>query len=431
MRSRSGTRVLIALLLAVLRVAEAQAAEPVAANASPGAAATEAARAHFKTGVKLYQDANYTGALTEFETAYSLKPGPGSLQNVALCQKALFRYGEAVDSLTRLLTHHDAELSDAERTAAKRARDELDALVGTVRLVVSPPGADVTIDGQPLTLIARGAPLRLNVGEHALGATAPGYARTTTTLRVASGQREVTVELTLTPDPTPERGTLPVVGAEPRATAPLTPASAAVAPPEKRAVGWYGAGAVSLLGTGDTPFRYDLAKAKQNAWGLGLHVGRRIRPAVAVEGLLEYDVLKVRGACDHQAGEQASEQVLCGDPGEIIANYLVRSLRFGPTLGLMTTDPRFRALGGLGLGLVWHELRVGLDKGHSVNPYLLLEVGIGANTKHVLFALAAELLVDGARGIGHRGDEAAFARSDRSLLFAGLNLRVGYSEWAP
>src|SRR5688500_12520230 len=94
------------------------------AEPSPGPAATpsagettEAARAHFKTGTRLYQDQNFEGALAEFEAAYQLKPGPGSLQNVALCQKALFRYGEAVDTLTQLLTLHEAELSDAERAA--------------------------------------------------------------------------------------------------------------------------------------------------------------------------------------------------------------------------------------------------------------------------------------------------------------------------
>ncbi|HEX6275750.1 MAG TPA: hypothetical protein VFZ53_22065, partial [Polyangiaceae bacterium] len=49
---------------------------------------TAEARAHFKSGTKLYQDGNYAGALAEFEAAYESKPGPGSLQNVALCQKA-------------------------------------------------------------------------------------------------------------------------------------------------------------------------------------------------------------------------------------------------------------------------------------------------------------------------------------------------------
>src|SRR6187455_946761 len=80
---------------------------------------TEIARAHFRAGVKLYQGQNYPSALAEFEAAYAAKPGPGSLQNIALCKKALLRYGDAVDSLTLLLERHGGELSEAERTAAE------------------------------------------------------------------------------------------------------------------------------------------------------------------------------------------------------------------------------------------------------------------------------------------------------------------------
>jgi hypothetical protein len=108
MRSRPALAARLAsfgMLLALGAKAEPSGAAP----ASPGATdATEAARAHFKAGVRLYQDQNFAGALAEFLASYELKPGPGSLQNVALCQKALFRYGEAADSLTQLLTLHDA-----------------------------------------------------------------------------------------------------------------------------------------------------------------------------------------------------------------------------------------------------------------------------------------------------------------------------------
>src|SRR5687768_13951352 len=71
---------------------------------------TRLARTHFKNGVKLYRDTNYPGALAEFEAAYAAKPGSGSLQNVALCQKALFRYAEAAETLEQLLALHAAEL---------------------------------------------------------------------------------------------------------------------------------------------------------------------------------------------------------------------------------------------------------------------------------------------------------------------------------
>jgi hypothetical protein len=88
---------------------------------------------------------------------------------------------------------------------------------------------------------------------------------------------------------------------------------------------------------------------------------------------------------------------------------------------------------------VWHELRLGLERDAGVDPYLLLEVGMAANTKHVLFTLVAQALIDGTRQmIGGRYldpdatiHEDAFERSGRALTYVGLNLRVGYSQWSP
>jgi hypothetical protein len=494
MRSRLALAVrlvLFGMLLGWRALAEPAAGQP--ANPSAGDT-TEAARSHFKTGTRLYQDQNFEGALAEFEAAYRLKPGPGSLQNVALCQKALFRYGEAVDTLTQLLTLHDAELSDAERTAVKRAREELEALVGTVRLVVVPPTAEVTVDGRVLTGVDRSGRLRLNVGEHTLTASAPGYARVTTSIQVTSGPRELPVHLKLQPtaafidvrsaDPnasiaidgkpvgfgrfvatvTPgephvvqiyKEGTTPFVTrvtvelgntaivngqpGEPSATqSPAPIVSVPIAAPARRALGWYGVGSASLLTTGATPFDFELSRAKSSVWALGVHGGYRLKPAVAIDGMLEYQVHRVRHACDESAERFAKKPVPCGDD-PILVDYLIRSFRFGPTLQLMTTDARLRAVGGIGVGAVWHELRLESQRAAGVDPYVLLEVGIGANTKHVLFTLVLQLLVDGTRQlIGSRGLDAdntqrepAFEQSSRTLPYLGLNLRVGYSQWAP
>jgi hypothetical protein len=470
-------------------------ADPTGPGATP-AGVTEAARAHFKTGIRLFQAQTYEGALAEFEASYELKPGPGSLQNIALCQKALSRYADAVDSLTRLLARHGAELSGAERNAAERARDELAALVGSVRLTVEPPNADVTLDGKVLPPAARTATLRLNTGEHTFGASAPGYASVTKSVRVTSAHEELPVELTLTPtgafldvrstDPsaaiaidgqavgighhvaevTPnaehlvqiykqgvpafeahvkaELGQTVVVSGSPgQAAAAPNPAPSstdtAATPTAAKAIGWYVLGSASLLTTSSTPFRFDLSQAKSRAFGLGARGGYRLRPPIALEGLVEFDWLKVEHACDEPESALAVTPVVCGDPHEVVANYLVRSLRFGPTLELMTTGPRLRAQGGIGAGAVWHELRLGKNENDGVDAYLLIEIGVGANTDHVLFSLEVQTILDGThdlvqgRSIGPGGstEEHAFERSGGVLAFVGLNLRVGYSQWAP
>jgi hypothetical protein len=207
----------------------------------------------------------------------------------------------------------------------------------------------------------------------------------------------------------------------------------------KPALGWYGVGSASLLTTSATPFDFELSKAKSSVWGLGVHAGYRLKPAFAIDGLLEYQVHRVRHACDEGAEQFAKKPLPCGGDEPILVDYLIRSFRFGPTLQLMTTDPRLRAIGGIGVGGVWHELRLESQRAAGVDPYLLLEVGIGANTKHVLFALVLQLFVDGTRQmIGGRGLDAdntqrepAFEQSGRTLPYLGLNLRVGYSRWSP
>lgn len=504
MRSRLAPLACMLLVHALDRTAWA--AEPPAAAHASTDSATEAARAHFKTGIKLYQDQNYAGALAEFEAAYALKPGPGSLQNVALCQKALFRYGEAADSLERLLTKHGAELTEAERSAAERAKAELEALVGAVRVEVTPPSATVTLDGRPFALQEGGTSARLNVGEHLFAATAPGYMRVSRTVSVASGQSEqpVVLELVATAgfldvtasDPkhaiavdgapvaygryhgavTPgdehlvqiydgatvlfeqrvkvELGKTLAIGAgtigsaPPTSSAPSGASADATKPAEKKPLGWYGMGSLSLLASSTPPFRFDLSDASSRAFGVGLRGGRRFKPAVAIEGLIAYSSLKVSGACDTRRGELATPPIVCGTPAADVldVSYQVRSVRFGPVLSLMTTDPRLRAIGGLGLGLVWHQLSCDgciegkQQKSSGTDAFFLAELGIGANTRHLLMALALQTIIDGTAGMvpgRNLGTDAApihetaYEKSGRALAYVGLELRLGMSEWAP
>ena len=175
--------------------------------------ATLQARRHFKLGIRLYQDTNYSGALAEFEAAYAAKPGPGSLQNVALCQRALFRYREAAETLAQLLARHDGELSDGEKKAVRNALTELHGLVGSIIINVDPSDAKVTIDGRMLAPSELHAGVEVNVGEHSLVAEAPGYARLLRVVSVASGQKHLPVEMKLKTS----EGVLSVVASDPLA----------------------------------------------------------------------------------------------------------------------------------------------------------------------------------------------------------------------
>jgi hypothetical protein len=460
--------------------------------ADPAQAATDAARAHFKTGTKLYRDGNYPGALAEFEAAYELKPGPGSLQNVALCQKALFRYGEAADTLTRLLLRHAAELSEAERLAAELARDELKGLVGSFRVGVTPPDARVTLDGQPFSGTGRLSAQRVNVGEHTLVVEAPGYARAVRTFRVAGGQENLLVNVALEPvqgfvdirasDPaaaiaidgqalslgrylgpvTPSEDhliqvyragfepyeqrvrvdvgqTLVIAGKLGKRTgdAPSTGATAPGTlppPPEPEPpVGWYGVGAFNLQATGVAPFGYSLDHARSLSGSIGVRAGYRLRAHVAVEGLTELGALSVKNAVFVPTDEEAAE----GSERETGLRYSVRWARLGPVVRVMSAADYLRVSGGLGTGVVWHQLREGASNRYGgFDPYFLLELGVASNWRRFLFGLDLYLLVDGTRGMNvrrgppeERPDERESFPKGRTLSFVGLGVRVGYSQW--
>lgn len=455
----------------------------------PADLATTAARAHFKTGIKLYRDGNYPGALAEFEAAYELKPGPGSLQNVALCQKALFRYGEAADTLTRLLLRHGAELSPEERTAAELARDELKGLVGSIRLRVTPPEARVTLDGRPVSAAERMSSLRVNVGEHTLVAEAPGYARGVRTVRVAGGKEDVPVEVALEPvqgfvdvrasDPaaaiaidgqavalgryvgpvTPSEDHLVQVyraGFEPyeerirvdvgrtlvvdgklgqpqkdAAPGAPTPPGALPPPPDpKPPVGWYALGSFNLQGTAVAPFDYSLNDARSLSGSAGVRAGRRLRAHVAVEGLFELGALSVRSA----VFVPTEEEQAAGSEREPGIRYSIRWWRAGPNVRLMSAADTLRVTGGVGAGIVGHQLRQGAaNRWAGVDPYFLLELGVAANWRRFLFGLDLFLLLDGTRAFEdvHRAEvdgRAAFPEG-RMLSFVGLGVKAGYSEW--
>lgn len=385
---------------------------PDAAAAADGddAAATASARRHFHLGVKLYRDANYKGALAEFEAAYRDKPGPGSLQNVALCLKALFRYAEAAASLRLLLTRHAEELSAPEREAMEKTVQELEGLVGKLKLELEPADAELTLDGRVVPKEERAQTLLLNVGEHTLLAEAPGFARHTQVIRVASAQ-----QLRLRVRLKPTSGFLSVVAADPKAAiaiddvplsfhswsgpvvpdvehvvqiyrdgfepfeqsvrvevgktvrvvgelgapsgvvdehAPL-PQKPAAPPRPRGASGYYGLLALSVVGLNDSPLNFKVSGtgANMSLPSFGLRGGYRISESIAVELAFDVGRLDAKGVCEPNATAPET-------PCWAKRDFSLRSLRFGPNLRLMTGGDTLRFATGIGVGIVNHKLNV-------------------------------------------------------------------------
>ncbi|MFI5299846.1 MAG: PEGA domain-containing protein, partial [Polyangiales bacterium] len=156
-----------------------------------------AARKHYEAGASLYEVENYEGALTEYRAAYDLSKEPRVLRAVAVCQKDLRRYSEAVASLDKLLADaKDLEPEFLEKVTADRA--VLLPLTGLVTIEVSEPGAEVSVDGRVIGTSPLTGEIRVDVGERVFTAKKPAWIDFTSRVSVVGGDR-ASVKLALEP----------------------------------------------------------------------------------------------------------------------------------------------------------------------------------------------------------------------------------------
>lgn len=150
----------------------------------------ERSRAAFKKGVAQLRTRDWSGARASFEQALSLFPHPSILLNLGI---ARLRTGEPIlaeQDLVRFLSE-DADASAEELASAREALAEARGRIGTLRVVVSPVTARLTVDGKSVEPVKRGdadgvlvAEIRTVAGPHAIVASADGH---------DSGQRDVEV----------------------------------------------------------------------------------------------------------------------------------------------------------------------------------------------------------------------------------------------
>src|SRR5262249_53750262 len=149
-----------------------------------------------ENGVKLYADRNFPAAVVEFQAAYEARPSPNPLVNIALCAKEMFRYPQAIAALEAALSKHGDAMDPTDKKAAADAIKEMRALLGTVRVTLSPPGATLLVDGEEHPAGAAEIAIALGPGTHKIAARAEGYAFAEQSVSVASG-REQTLALVL------------------------------------------------------------------------------------------------------------------------------------------------------------------------------------------------------------------------------------------
>lgn len=143
-RNLNAAVVAIAFALATFAIAA-----PARADDDP-----KVAREEFVRGAQLVKDADWAGALAAFETSARLRAHPVTTYNIGACLRAMGQYTRARRSFAAALEESGKapglDLSPALAEETRRYVTDLDRLLATLDLVITPDEALITIDGRPL-----------------------------------------------------------------------------------------------------------------------------------------------------------------------------------------------------------------------------------------------------------------------------------------
>jgi hypothetical protein len=112
------------------------------------------ARQAFLEGVELTHKSQWGDALSAFERSARLRPHAVTSFNLGACERALGRYVRARKWFRLTLEQNEKnerrELSDALAAEASAMLGELDRIVATLDVTISPANAAIAVDGRPL-----------------------------------------------------------------------------------------------------------------------------------------------------------------------------------------------------------------------------------------------------------------------------------------
>jgi hypothetical protein len=456
-----------------------EATSPNAESQPAEARSHERSRQFFDRGIHLFQHGNIVGALAEFEAGYQIHPNSAALQNIALCQKALFRYREAKATLEMLLARHENELTPTDARTARAVISELSALIGVVRITVKPLAARVSIDDTTLSLSELEQPIELDVGEHHLHVEAEGYDTAQRTLSVTGGTGNSPVTVTLNPTHgfltvlTPNERTAIAIdgravafesyrgivlpgrhviqiyrsGFEPYEAVVELEAGQSVtvrgkvgdpvtddddvptSTPDRRASstprqlrGWYGLLDVSLLNWIGAPEYIDPSSHNHLGYGYGLRAGYRLYTPTGIEAVIGTSHHEVTGTCERNA--PTSNCI-----GMATETYELDTRRAGGALRIMSGGESIRFTSSIGIGAVSHDLRIFTMQPKGFDAYFALEAGAQINIHHFLLEMVGFGWFESASSI-KSGTYTPYQEGNGIQMF-GLSLRMGWSEWTP
>jgi len=147
------------------------------------------AKAAFKRGVEAFADEDYPAALSDFEKAYELSGRAKILYNIAMCERALYRYKNSIQTFRKYIAELGDELSDEKKTEVLTMIEEMEARLGRLKLSGLPEGADVYVDGSLVGRAPLSGPVLVDPGEHRIQASMEGRKRAHKTVSVPAAAK--------------------------------------------------------------------------------------------------------------------------------------------------------------------------------------------------------------------------------------------------
>ena len=143
------------------------------------------ARAHYETGLQLYNEGNFDAALVELQRAYEIAPTYRILYNIGKIYHKTNHYSEAIRDYEGYLEQGGAEIASERRAEVEKDLAVLKSRVASVEVVVNVPGADVSVDDVPVGKAPLPHSLVVDPGRRKISAGKAGYAPATQVLMLA------------------------------------------------------------------------------------------------------------------------------------------------------------------------------------------------------------------------------------------------------
>ncbi len=165
-----------------------EAGAPEQAPASPEDARLEEARVLFERGLALVDEERWAEALEYFRRSRALVERPSSVYNAAVALYHLGRYQEASSAFDDYLALTTREEDGERYLEAERYLEEMQRNLGRLTLTVTPPDAEIAVDGAPVPGEGPRRVLHLDPGSRNITISAEGYQTRRLSLSVLEGQ---------------------------------------------------------------------------------------------------------------------------------------------------------------------------------------------------------------------------------------------------